>query len=773
MGRFSFPANPAARHGIYRTKHMRVTVLTPRLIRVETGCFTDMATQAVWNRMFPKVACTWTQQDGVFSLDTGEVLFQIDVSSGKMKAVRFPDGRVIRDFSSGNLLGTARTLDAVNGQTKLEKGLMSRSGVAVLDDSRSLLLSEDGKILPRENCRDLYFFAYGQDYIGCLRDYYRLTGPAPLIPKYALGNWWSRYRAYTQEEYMALMQEFIRRELPVTVSTIDMDWHWTDVKERFGAAGDPGQGRTPQEKWYNHALPGWTGYSWNTELFPDHRELLKWLKDRGFHITLNIHPSQGFRSYEDCYASVCRRMGRNPAEGKRIPFDIANPVFLEAYLDCAHHPQEENGVDFWWIDWQQGKITNIPGLDPLWALNHYHYLDNGRSGKKALILSRYAGPGSHRYPLGFSGDTHTTWESLHFQPYFTNTAANIGYTWWSHDIGGHMFGIQDDELYVRWLQYGVFSPINRLHSSNSDFMGKEPWKRSFAANAAAEKFLRLRHKLIPFLYSANFETHHNAVPLCMPMYYRYPQEEAYRVKNQYLFGSQLLAAPITQPCDRRLNLASVRVWLPQGRWTDIFTGRIYRGGGFVTMFRDLDTIPVLAGEGTIVPMYAGDRTNDLSLAQPLQIHIWSGSNTYTLWEDDGISAGAEACTTVLELTCEGQALRLKFRKGKGSREILPESREITLCFRDVDAGEATVNGSPVSLHNGCVKLTMGREEEPEILIRNPVFAVNPPKGQLRTDLLTRVQGQNVWKNSVLSGPDRKIPAFIREALSELDALYYE
>lgn len=129
----------------------------------------------------------------------------------------------------------------------------------------------------------------------------------------------------------------------------------------------------------------------------------------------------------------------------------------------------------------QGTNTKIEGLDPLWMLNHFHYLDSGRDGKRPMTFSRYAGPGSHRYPVGFSGDTHITWDSLDFQPYFTNTASNIGYGWWSHDIGGHMMGYRDEELEVRWYQYGVFSPINRLHSSNSRFSGKEPWKFSMEA----------------------------------------------------------------------------------------------------------------------------------------------------------------------------------------------------------------------------------------------------------------------------------------------------
>ena len=174
---------------------------------------------------------------------------------------------------------------------------------------------------------------------------------------------------------------------------------------------------------------------------------------------------------------------------------------MEAVFRNVLHPMEKEGVDFWWLDWQQGTVTKVPGLDPLWMLNHYHYLDNARDGKRPLTFSRYAGPGSHRYPVGFSGDSIVTWESLNFQPYFTSTASNIGYGWWSHDIGGHMFGYRDNELALRWVQLGVFSPINRLHSSKNEFMGKEPWQFPMEIGEVMKEFLRLRHQMLPYLYT--------------------------------------------------------------------------------------------------------------------------------------------------------------------------------------------------------------------------------------------------------------------------------
>ena len=157
--------------------------------------------------------------------------------------------------------------------------------------------------------------------------------------------------------------------------------------------------------------------------------------------------------------------------------DFTNRKLLEGYFKYVYEKiEKKDGVDFWWIDWQQGTNTAIPGLDPLWMLNHYHTIHSQKKDGKGLIFSRYAGPGSHRYPVGFSGDTVITWESLDFQPYFTATASNIGYGWWSHDIGGHMMGYKNDELALRWLQLGVFSPIMRLHSTCCEFNGKEPWR---------------------------------------------------------------------------------------------------------------------------------------------------------------------------------------------------------------------------------------------------------------------------------------------------------
>ena len=652
---------------------VRVSVLTPRLLRVEhspEGVFEDAPTQIVWNRTFPEFHCAFEEARGAVKVITEACVFIVS-DKGKVRLIALEDGRVVRrcathQFKKGNLKGTRRTLDATFGRVKLADGLISLDGVAVLDDSKSLLLSGDKEtIMPRTHqSRDQYYFAYGRDYRTCLRDFYCLAGPVPMIPRYALGNWWSRYYAYTQQEYLDLMDKFEQEEIPLTVATIDMDWHWVDLK-RFGELALQ-KGRGLKRSFWSS---GWTGYSWNTDLFPDYRQFLKDLKARNLKVTMNLHPADGVRPFEDAYEAMAKAVGVDPASKEIIPFDLTEKTSREAYFECLHRPYEREGVDFWWIDWQQGKKSKLPGLDPLWALNHYHYRASAANAGAGLILSRYAGLGSHRYPLGFSGDTGINWRVLKFQPYFTANAANAGYGWWSHDIGGHHIGKNDDELYVRWLQFGVFNPVMRLHSTSNAFAGKEPWKRGGEARRLAGDFMRLRHRLIPYLYSMAARAHREGIALCEPLYYAYPDEpDAYAHENVYFFGSELIAAPITSKLDKVTQRAEVSLWLPEGRWTDIFTGQVYQGGMVHQIYRTIENIPVFAKAGAILPMNPPGSGNNSGAPATLTLDVWRGDNTFTLYEDEG--------ETVFTMKEDGGELLFT---------IAGRKRDYAVNFRDIEA----------------------------------------------------------------------------------------
>ena len=372
---------------------------------------------------------------------------------------------------------------------------------------------------------------------------------------------------------------------------------------------------------------------------------------------------------------------------------------MRAYFDM-HHDLETEGVDFWWLDWQQGGVTRQPGLDPLWVLNHLHYLDSGRDGRWPLTFSRFAGPGSQRYPVGFSGDTVITWKSLKFQPYFTSTASNIGYGWWSHDIGGHMFGYRDEELEARWYQLGAFSPINRLHSSCSPFSGKEPWNFHEPVRSAMVDVLRLRQALMPYLYTMNWRAAVDGDPIVEPMYWANPNlGESYEVPDEFRFGTELVVAPVVDPMDKASMRGKADAWLPQGDWFDFFDGRRYTAadsaGRRLAVWRTIDRIPVFAKAGGIVPMQS-DPLSDMTVnPRALDVVIFPGADgSFAMREDSGefrevcadAAAAQESATAVTAMTWQwddGRSPQFVIEAPTGNTSVVPERRDWTLIFRGV------------------------------------------------------------------------------------------
>ncbi len=758
--RFKIDCSPVAdKKQVYVNGATRLTVITPCLLRVENqneGKFCNEPTQSVWFRDFEKPEFTAKEENGTVIIKTEKAEFFYSLKAHKMLRIKLADGRTVKNFKAGNLKGTSRTLD-ITAIDKVGDGVCSRNGVAVLDDSDTLAIKPDGTILPRDNNEsDEYYFAYGNDYIGATTDLYKLTGKVPLIPRYALSNWWSRYKAYSQDEYLNLMDKFKAEEVPITVATVDMDWHWVNIKEKFGKdAHKVSKHLNFMEYVYDVWSVGWTGYSFNTDLFPDPEGFIKKLKDDKYRVTFNIHPSMGVRWFENQYEEMCKAMGQNPADKKPVEFDITDKKFTEKYFDILHHPFEKMGVDFWWIDWQQGTKTKVKGLDPLWALNHYHFLDNAKDNHRPLILSRFCGAGSQRYPLGFSGDTTQTWKSLDYQPGYTATASNVAYPWWSHDIGGHCMGKKDDELYLRWVQLGVFSPVMRLHSTNNEFAGKEPWNYSGHVERIAKDALRLRHKLLPYIYTMNYRTHTECRAICEPMYYAYPEDEnAYNCKNEFFFGTELIVAPITEHTSLKTNLAGVKVWIPEGRYTDIFTGRIYKGNQFVEMYRDLETIPVLAKEGAIIPMSANGRTNACTNPEELEILVYRGNNTFELYEDDGETLSyqnGEYLKTAFTVAENGNKVSFKISKAEGDASVVTATRTFTVKFKDIVSGNVSVSGADAVVKNGEtleVSVTAKADATVEIAVDDCVYLENADKKQEITKVISKFQMSTDYKGMV-------------------------
>lgn len=680
-------ADPTA---VITTPTARFTILTDRLLRLEyspTGQFEDRPSQTFWTRCLPVPEFDVVEGNGRIQIETADLTLSY-------KGTHFsPDNLQITLNQSGavwhygdrdpfNLKGTTRTLDRADGRIPLEDGLISRSGWAVYDDTPRLVFREDGWLEPRPappGYQDLYFFGYGQDYPAALRDFSRIAGPAPLIPRWALGNWWSRYWAYTAAELLGVMDEFAAHHVPLTVCIVDMDWHITDT---------------------GSAASGWTGYTWNRDLFPDPPAFLAALHQRGLKTALNLHPAEGVWPHEAQYEAMAQRLDRDPAVQKPIPFDITDPQFTRAYFELLHHPLEAEGVDFWWMDWQQGTTSNLSGLDPLPWLNHLHFYDLRREGqKRPFIFSRWGGLGSHRTPIGFSGDTVVSWESLAFQPYFTATAANVNYGWWSHDIGGHMGGVEEAELYTRWVQFGLFSPILRLHATNNPFHERRPWGWDAQTAQIASDALRLRHRFIPYLYSMAWPNHTESLPLIRPMYHDYPNDEqAYHCPDQYRFGSELLVAPFITPADPDTRLSRQAVWLPPGEWWGFFDGLAYGGDGWQAVYGRLADIPIFAKAGAIIPLTPEPDGNNTANPDALEIHLFPGAdNQFILYEDDDLTNHS---LSPIRQSWSTDVWQVQIGPAQGETAHLPTARTWSLLFRGVaeaTAVSATINDKETTL----------------------------------------------------------------------------
>ncbi len=703
----------------------RFTVLTPGLVRIEwspDGTFEDRASQVVVNRRLPVPKFTKcmerdlriSTQPAAFTAPpqktptdvSGNVLVlrtdRIEIrhlqdgqpltSSNLIVAARvgpdetwqvtappFPQCRNVH--GGPNLGSTVRTLDGVNGSAPLPDGILSRTGWYHLNDSNTLVFDDgpDPWIGPRrrDGATDWYFFAYGTDYKQALRDFTAVAGRIPLPPRFVFGTWWSRYWAYSDRELTQLVNDFDLHDVPLDVLVIDMDWH----------------------------LDGWTGYTWNPQYFPEPEKFLRWVKSRGLKATLNLHPAEGVGKHEKAFPQVAQAMGLDPATTDRVPFDCASREYMTAYFRYLHHPLEKMGIDFWWMDWQQGQQTNIEGLDPLYWLNVLHWRDmknrEPETGRRPLIFSRWGGLGNHRYQIGFSGDTFCNWPSLAFQPYFTATAGNVGYAYWSHDIGGHQPGKVDPELYTRWVQWGAFSPILRTHTTKNSEAERRIWEFPTPYFEAMRAAFHLRYELIPYIYTAARQCYDTALPLCRPLYYEWPElDEAYTWKNQYLFGEQLMVAPVTQPADPLTGCAMVEAWIPPGKWTNWFTGRTYDGPAVVPLVVPLDEIPVFVRDGGIVVTQKKSLRSDGAKDQPLVINIFPGAaGEYTHYEDDGTSDGylrGKYATQRIRHTTAGRTKLCTIEAPQGTYPSMPNRPGLEIRWWDIEPFEKlTIDGREI------------------------------------------------------------------------------
>ncbi|MCU1679479.1 MAG: alpha-xylosidase [Amycolatopsis sp.] len=615
--------------------------------------------------------------------------------------------------------GYRRGLDGVNGDNgnpQTTPGLLYRDGWYLLDDTPSAMYDTVTKqITPRPGhdgkpYQDGYLFGYGHDYKQGLSDLATLTGPAELLPRWAYGVWYSEYIDRTAADYQnTILPKFRSEGVPLDVLVTDTDF------------------KSPNT---------WSGWAIDPAKFPDPKTFFDWSAAQGLHNTLNIHPSilgsdPQFAQAQATAKNKLHQGGCAPAAGANCyTFDWGDPDQLKAYLDL-HQTMEQQGNDFWWLDWCcDASQSSLDGVTPdAWI--HQHYADDAdKTIGRGFVISRAYGSlqsGGYSNPAGlptgpwadkrttvhFTGDTSSTWGTLRAEVGYTpGESVATGMSAISHDIGGHndttgLAGSETytadgqtkrtvklpDDMYARWVQFGTFQPIDRLHSNHSDRL---PWQYGTEAKTSAEKFLNLRENLVPDSYTLAQQANTTGVPAVRPTYLEYPEEpNAYATAgSEYLYGPDLLVAPVTTPG----TTATTTVWFPPGQWTDYFTGQNYTGGTTQNITTGLDTMPVFVKAGGIVPTRTDDVTNDVqnSLSKVTLTVAEGSSGSYTLYEDNGTTDQKQSSTTV-QYTETHAGHTVKINPAVGSFGGQVTSRQWSLSFRNATTPTTlAANGVPLS-----------------------------------------------------------------------------
>jgi len=380
---------------------------------------------------------------------------------------------------------------------------------------------------------------------------------------------------------------------------------------------------------------------------------------------------------------------------ERISFDLSNEKQAEVFMRDLHGPLMDEGVDSWWVDGGSGA-TAMPGLNPqLWTNKVFYDFSQRHTGKRAFILGRYGEWGSQRYPGFFTGDAYSEWPVLAYEVAFSVRGGNVLVPYISHDIGGFHGGKIDFELYARWLEFGTFSGILRMHAAHENPREgnlRMPWVYGKPGIELMRRYFTLRTQLIPYIYTYARVAHTHAMPILRPLYLEYPQlEEAYRHPHEYFFGEQLLVAPIVHPGGEQ------EIYLPPGDWRDFFTGKRYQGGTTLSAHYRVDETPVFVREGAIVPEQAASEYSDAMPLDRLVLNVYgAGNGTFDLYEDNGVSLDYEqqhAHTTLAHSSGDDGVERLVIDPTRGTYPGQPQARSYQLRIHtDAKPSSVSVNG---------------------------------------------------------------------------------
>jgi alpha-glucosidase len=517
-----------------------------------------------------------------------------------------------------------------------------------------------------------YYVLFGPGLPRLLRTYLELTGFPPLPPRWVLGLLQSRYGYKSRSELEAIAETFRAKHLPCDALILDVFW----FREMGDLAFDP--------------------LNW-----PDPKEMIARLKQQGFRTMLIEEPYLTLRSrnYMEAQTNgfLARHFDGSPYSfdfwpGESALIDFSNPA-ARSWWTAKHRSLIEMDVDGWWTDLNEpakhfpdmahhgGSAAAVHNSTALFTQQavydaHQQYAPD----KRIFILSRSGFAGSQRYGAAlWSGDVDMTFAALRKQLAVALNVGLAGIPLWGSDIGGFGFeGKCTAELYARWFQFGAFCPLFRPHGDQREL--REPWQFGREVEDICRKYLRLRYRLLPYIYNVLHAACTTGTPILRPLLMEFPDDASlYNLSDQYLFGPDILVAPILDEGATERN-----VYLPDGLWIDFWTDDLLRGPGSITVQAPLDTIPLFMRQGAVIPMGPDLQYSSEHSLDPLTLAIYPGGDrSLTLYEDDGETTAyqnGEYATTNFTVTHDMGQLVCRLQETEGRFPDCRAARTIVLNF---------------------------------------------------------------------------------------------
>ncbi len=514
--------------------------------------------------------------------------------------------------------------------------------------------------------RKTYQVVAGDSWEDLIDQYISLTGKQPMIPRWALGNFSSRFGYHSQKEVEETIQRFKEDSIPVDAVILDLYWFGKEMKGTMG------------------------NLEFERDSFPEPKKMISKLAEQGVKTILVTEPFI-LTTSKKWDEAVAQKVLATDKAGNPFTYDFyfgntglvdvfkpeAQTWFWNIYKDLANI-----GVAGWWgdlgepevhpsalqhVNGSADEVHNIYGHS--WAKLLFEGYKKDFPEQRPFILMRAGAAGSQRYGLiPWSGDVSRSWGGLKSQPEIALQMGMQGLAYMHSDLGGFAGDVQDDQLYVRWLQYGVFQPIYRPHAQEA--VASEPVFKEPKTKALAKKAIELRYKLLPYNYTLAFENNQTGAPLMRPLFFEEPENlESYEVSNTYLWGNDFLISPVMQD-----SINKKEVYFPgNGNWFDFYSGKKYKGGTRDSISVSQDHIPTYVRGGAFIPMAKPLQTTADYSGEILEVQFYfdeeiEESSSY-LYHDDGKTPhsfeNGQYEIIKFESSLSGDSLNLKIEKEEG------------------------------------------------------------------------------------------------------------